>query len=213
MYTKCSEQTVASMYAHNMAKKRKRRQEIAADEARCKTPFEEDITRGPSLFRNIVEHAQKLERDIRELKQGMGEDEYGDHFARTLAMLTKLSLQGSYVRYNDELHSLQASREKQHAPFAREKVTGVTRTALENGEIRFGSLLKATNTDQMKLECIARGIPILLDGKQMGWKQMKDAIQSQIRTEWITANPGKVPSETLKQSFAPQSDTEFILKE
>ena len=214
---KCSEQSVASSYANQMSKKRKLSQEAAVcdgREARCMDDYEEDITRGRSLTEDIVNHALKLYDDILKMKQDIGEALYKDLYERTYAMLTQIPLQGSYIRYSEELATLQASRYKEHVAFARERLEGVDDTPLMEGKIPFAQLLKDNNINQMMDECTARGIQLQDEtGKMILWTKMKNAIQEQERMEWIAAHPGKKPPDNIKQHFMQLSNATFIWKD
>ena len=214
----CLEQHVLTTYPGKMNRKRKKHQQEAASEdkqPRSENDYSEDIKRGTSLTRNIVNYSLTIHSRIIQEKQKIGEDNYNRYLMKTEQLLKSLPAQGSYVRYSEKLVDLEASRVKQHIPSAREKPRGVDETPYMKGEIPFGNLLKADNFPQIENECIARGIQLQdANGKKLNWTEMKNAIKKHSKEEWVAAHPGKEPPEDeLKKYFKQQSNATFVIKQ
>ena len=133
------------------------------------------------MTRNLLNHTLKLERDISGIKEAVGEVRYKKLHNRALELLTRIELQGSYIRYSEELTSIQAYWNKVCVPSAREKIQGVDDTPLMD-------------------ECLSLGLQIcdFTSRKDFSWTKLKAVIQKQDKTEWINENPGIVPPEIIK---------------
>ena len=121
---KCDSQIVQTSYPEKMTKKRKAQQEKAqasGKEARSKDDFEEDVSRGPSLTRNLVNHALKLRMSIDRMKKDdmVGENEYNARFDRTKNMLSSLEKQGSYACYQVLTEEFENFCDEEYIPTAR----------------------------------------------------------------------------------------------
>ena len=106
-----------------------------------------------------------------------------------------------------------AAQDVEYQQSSREQQTGVTRTPHMEGKIPWHKLLMGNNMNALVEECNARNIPTVVDGKSLGWTQMKKKIQEQDRSVWTNRNPGKVVPDEIKQHFKQISNANFVLKE
>ena len=208
----CILQTVPTVYIERMKKRRRKNQGKALLEgrdARSKKEYEEDLSRGPSLTRNILNHAYKLLSDINKMKEEIGDEEYTRRFKKTETMLRELSLQGSYTRYSARLAAFEANRESEYRPSAREKENGVDQTALMCGKTTWGDMLAQYNMDALRAECHHRGILYTIS---TNWTSMKKAVNAQEVEHWIRENPNKEIPDGFSRHFRKLSGATFVFK-
>jgi hypothetical protein len=208
----CDEQSVASRYAEKMAGKRTQQQAKAAAEgrvARCKNKYEEDFERGPSLTRNVLDHALKLHKIVEEIRLRLGDEEYKRRFEQTVGMLRSLDNQGSAARYARGLVEFENALGQAYVASSREKETGITVTPLMGGEVPIGKLLKSLNAGAIELEATARGLIEEGNPTKVLYNQLRKLIKADVKERWITVNPGKEPPPDLTKHFAPLSAANF----
>ena len=152
----CTEKITPSNYSEKMAKRRDNLYQKAISEGkkpRSKQKYEPDLERGPECTLNIVNHAQKLQRDIKLMRNLLGEKEYKSRIDQTETMLSSISLQGTFARYRERVEDVEASRENEHQPTARELEEGVTVAAGVDGEVLWKTSLMDYDIIELQL-CI-----------------------------------------------------------
>ena len=209
----CTEKIAPSKYSEKMAKRREKQYQKAISEGkkpRSKQTYVPDLERGPELTLNIVNHAQKLQKEIEIMRDVLGKEEYKNRLDQTETMLTSICLQGTFTRYIERVKDVEASRGNEYQPNARELERGVTVAAGVDGEVLWKTLLMDNNLEAVRTECRHRHISVV--GK--GWTQMKKEIQAQEKAYWVTCHPDTtVPKEMEKPNhFRNLSGTNFLLK-
>ena len=174
--------------------------------------YKEDMTRGPSLARNVLNHALHLEHSINNLKSKMGDTKYDERFKKTRTMLNSFDSQGSAARYSTQLQLFTQALGTETRESEREMIRGVSITAMMKGEIAWGNLRKhdGNNMASLKQECIARGLATAVD--KLGWKEMIKLVKAQIRSLWIDNNRGQEVPEKFPH-FKQSSNAVFHIKE
>ena len=167
-----------------MKKHREKQQERASNEGRkprSSKEYTEDLRRGPSCTRSIINHAYKTIKQVKEIKDEIGFDKYKEVFEKTDKMLSSLELQGTFALYNDRLQDVINSRSNEQQPNARELESGVDITDAVEGLITFSKMYMKDNLMLLRQECIHRGI---MDAATLGWMDMRRAIQQQEIDNW-----------------------------
>ena len=210
----CTYQRVITQYPEEMRKKRRKQQEKArrGKTVRTDKDWEEDTSRGPSLARNIVNHALFLQVKIGKMEEKLGETEYKTRLDKTILTLKSFDHQASAKRYAQQLDDFTASIGKETRQSAREVETGITRTPHMKGEIAWGSIRKGDGTNEfsLRLECIARGL-LQASSDKILWTAMINLIKGQDKEKWIEDNPGKQVPEKFT-AFKNVSGQVFTLK-
>ena len=103
----CTYQCVKTKYLEKMKERREKQQERARNghTVQTKKDYKEDISRGPSLTQNVINHALYLEYLIGEMESKIGREEYKRRLKKTLDMLKKFDNQRSTARYSVQLNN------------------------------------------------------------------------------------------------------------
>lgn len=164
----CSNGIVSSSYAKKMAERRVLLQEKAQREgqpARSKTQYNEDITRGPGLVKNVMNFSLQLKQFVVTTKSEIGENAYNVWFQRVKEAVTSLPKQGSYVRYEKDVARFEAALDVEYNRSAREHQSGVTKTPHMESKIPWHKLRMVNNTNALIEECTARRIATISAGE------------------------------------------------
>jgi hypothetical protein len=178
-------------------------------EARCKAEYEEDFEHGPSLTRNILDHALKLQKIMAEIRSRIGDEEYKRRFEQTVEMLRSLDNQGSAARYAKGLEEFEDALGNDYVASSREKETGITVTPLMGGEVPIGKLLKSSNAVAIEEEAVARQLIEQGNPAKVGYNVLRKMIKEDVKKRWIAVNPGKEPPADLTKNFFPLSGANF----
>ena len=210
---KCDKQLVKSEYMEKMKEKReelKAKAIVAGRETRVSDLFEEDILRGPSLSKNIFNHALHLYQQVQELEEKIGHDEYERRFKISMDMIQNVDRQGSSKRMNDNLEEFKRSLGKEYKESRRQLENGVTRTPYMLGNVPIRKLLKSQNYSSLVCEARARNLVSNNDESNLGWRELVKLIKDDEKRKWIANNPGKEVPDHVGKHFKSLSGATFL---